>query len=124
MSDKKIFISYSRKDKDLVFDIVRQIEDKVGVKCWIDVNGIESGQQFVDVIMGAIENCEVVLFMMSDSSLKSEYARKEVNYANLLKKRIVPVILDGDQLRGWFAFDFSLTDFIVASNPEHICCYR
>ncbi len=120
MSDKKIFISYSRKDKDLVFDIVRQIEDKVGVKCWIDVNGIESGQQFVDVIMGAIENCEVVLFMMSDSSLKSEYARKEVNYANLLKKRIVPVILDGDRLRGWFAFDFSLTDFIVASNPEHI----
>ena len=120
MSDKKIFISYSRKDKDLVFDIVRQIEDKVGVKCWIDVNGIESGQQFVDVIMGAIENCEVVLFMMSDSSLKSEYARKEVNYANLMKKRIVPVILDGDKLRGWFAFDFSLTDFIVASNPDDI----
>ena len=65
----------------MVFDIVKRIEHQVGVKCWIDINGIESGQQFVDVIMAAIENCEVVVFMMSESSLHSEYVRKEVNYA-------------------------------------------
>lgn len=120
MDDRKIFISYSRKDQEMVFDIVKRIEHQVGVKCWIDINGIESGQQFVDVMMAAIENCEVVVFMMSESSLHSEYVRKEVNYAHMMKKRIIPVILDGDTLRGWFAFDFGLSDFIVSSNPIHM----
>ena len=83
MDYRKIFISYSRKDQEMVFDIVKRIEHQVGVKCWIDINGIESGQQFVDVIMAAIENCEVVVFMMSESSLHSEYVRKEVNYAHM-----------------------------------------
>lgn len=116
----RVFISYSRKDKEKVFAIVDWIQKALGIKCWIDINGIESGQQFEDKIMGAIEKSEVVLFMMSENSLASEYARKEVKYADLMKRRIVPVILDGDQLRGWFAFNFSMTDFKVASNPEHM----
>ena len=116
----RVFISYSRKDKDQVFAIVDWIQKSLGIKCWIDVNGIESGQQFEDKIMGAIERSEVVIFMMSENSLASEYARKEVKYADLQKKRIVPVILDGEELRGWFAFNFSMTDFKVASNSEHM----
>ena len=119
-SDNKVFVSYSRKDKDQVFAIVDWIQKSLGIKCWIDVNGIESGQQFEDKIMGAIEESEVVIFMMSENSLASEYARKEVKYADIQKKRLVPVILDGEELRGWFAFNFSMTDFKVASNSEHM----
>lgn len=118
--DNRVFISYSRKDKDQVFAIVEWLQKSLGIKCWIDINGIESGQQFEDKIMGAIERAEVVIFMMSENSLASEYARKEVKYADIQKKRIVPVILDGEELRGWFAFNFSMTDFKIASNPEHM----
>jgi len=118
--DERIFISYSRKDKDLVLSIVDHIQKAVGVKCWIDEKGIESGEQFKDVIMAAIDKCEIVIFMMSENSLKSSFAKKEVNYADHMKKRIVPVILDGDELRGWFVFDFAGADYIIASNPEHV----
>ena len=118
--DERIFISYSRKDKDLVLSIVDHIQKAVGVKCWIDEKGIESGEQFKDVIMAAIDKCEIVIFMMSENSLKSSFAKKEVNYADHMKKRIVPVILDSDELRGWFVFDFAGADYIIASNPEHV----
>lgn len=118
--NEKIFISYSRADKEKVFALVDKIQRETGLKCWIDLDGIESGQQFADVIMRAIERCNVVLFMMSDYSLESIYARKEINYANLLKRRIVPVLLDSKPLRGWFAFEFSITDYIVSSDKEQM----
>lgn len=58
--------------------------------------------------------------MMSENSLTSSFAKKEVSYADRTKKRIVPVILDGDELRGWFAFDLGDIDYIVASDPDDI----
>ncbi len=42
MDEKKIFISYSRKDKDSVGTIVDRIEAELQKDCcWIDVDGIE-----------------------------------------------------------------------------------
>ena len=118
--DEKIFISYSRKDKEKVFALVDRIEKELKIKCWIDLDGIESGQQFADVIMNAIEHCEIVLFMMSDNSLNSSYAKKEINYAHLLKRKIVPIVLDDKELRGWFAFEFGTADYIVAEDDEQM----
>ena len=48
----QIFVSYKRHDKDIVFPIVEEIKQKTGVGCWID---IESGDQFQNVIIDAIE---------------------------------------------------------------------
>ena len=33
----KIFISYKRQDKDIVFPIVEEIKQKTGLDCWIDL---------------------------------------------------------------------------------------
>ncbi len=120
MDSGKVFISYARKDLPQVSNVVDKIEKALAIKCWIDLNGIESGQIFVDNIMSAIEAADTILFMLSSNSLDSVYARKEVNYANSLGKRIVPIILDGDRLRGWFLFEFGLIDYVVASNEEHV----
>ncbi len=51
----KIFISYKRQDKDKVFHIVDEIRWMTGVDCWIDIEGIESGDQFQNVIIEAID---------------------------------------------------------------------
>lgn len=40
---RDIFISYSRKDIDLVKQIKGEIEKSIGVQCWMDITGIESG---------------------------------------------------------------------------------
>lgn len=99
-----IFISYSRQDQALVIPLVERINKEVGALCWIDLDGIESGEEFEEVIMKGIEESQVVLFMLSEASLKSPWTKREVYYAESENKRIVPVLIDGDKLRGWSSF--------------------
>lgn len=109
---REIFISYSRKDKAIVLPYVNQITEAVGKDCWIDLKGVESGVEFEEVIIKAIDECQVVLFMLSDSSLLSKWTKREVIYAEDEGKRIIPILVDGNKLRGWFKFHFGNVDFI------------
>ena len=98
MEKARIFISYKRKNKDQVFSIVEKIETQLGVKCWVDLDGIESSVQFASKICKAIDTAEVVLFMHSsihlDIDFENDWTIKELNYAHAKKKRVVLVKLD------------------------------
>lgn len=118
-TEKKVFISYSRADSAVVIPFVERLQKDVGDVFWIDLNGIESGAQFVDVIIDAIDKTDVVLFMHSVSSLESEWVRKEIQYAQGMKKKIVPILVDGKALSGWFLFQFGGNDFIDPTNETH-----
>lgn len=119
MEQKKynIFVSYSRADIDIVRKLVDDIHAKSKARCWVDWNGIESGDQFVDVIINAIDKVNTVLFILSDNSMSSEFARREIDYARNTGKKIVPVVVDGGKLRGWFLFFFGSVDFIDIKVP-------
>lgn len=119
MEQKKydIFVSYSRADIDIVRKLVDDIYTKSNVHCWVDWNGIESGDQFVDVIINAIDKVDTVLFILSDNSMASEFARREIDYARNTGKKIVPVVVDGGKLRGWFLFFFGSVDYIDIKVP-------
>ncbi|MCQ2191712.1 MAG: toll/interleukin-1 receptor domain-containing protein [Paludibacteraceae bacterium] len=106
----KIFISYARKDKDEVYPIVDELE-RNGFDCWIDKNGIESGDQFKNVILDAIDGCEIFIYMLSANTLASDWCQKEFNYANGFKK-IIPVLLKGAKENRRLMFDFSTLDCI------------
>ena len=56
-----------------------EIEKRIGQKCWIDLNGIESSDEFVEKIMRAINKAEVIIFMHSKRSAKAPYVRKEIH---------------------------------------------
>ena len=119
-NSKPIFISYSRLDKNIVFPFVKRIEQELKTTCWIDSEGIESGSQFEEVIVNAIEESNVVLFMLSDSSINSKWTKREVLYAEDERKRIVPVVVDKKGLRKWFKFHFGNVDYIDI-NDEGQC---
>ena len=118
MKKDNLFISYSRQDLQQVEPFVKMIEQRANVKCWIDWNGIESGEQFEDVIVSAIDSVDVVLFFISENSMNSTYAKMEVNYAYNIEKKVVPIVLDGGKLRGWFLFKFGSVDFIDINNQQ------
>lgn len=93
MSHCPIFISYKRADFDRVKPIKDYIESQTGVSCWMDLEGIESDAQFVEVIMSAIENCSVFLFMCSKEHHKikndvffEDWTIREIRYAEECKK--------------------------------------
>ena len=122
---ERIFISYKRVDKERVFAIKDGIEQAIGEKCWIDLDGIESNAQFVAKIVGAIDECEIFLFMRSKehnniTNLETDWTIREVNYALEEHKNIVIVNLDNTPMPKWFKFMFPNKQEIDATDPEKI----
>lgn len=114
-----VFISYSRKDLELVKKIKSEIDRLVGIDCWMDLDGIESGEQFEDVIINAICKCDTILFMMSANSMQSEWALDELDFAKHEKKRIVLVSIDNTEMSGKFYFRYHKYDTITwNSQPQ------
>ncbi len=116
-----IFISYKRIDKDKVFPIKDFIERNTGYNCWIDLDGIESDAQFADIIIKAINNAEVFLFMYSKTHSKIEnfeedWTVREISFAQIKKKRIVFVNLDNTPLTDRFYFMFSTKQQVAATS--------
>lgn len=118
--ESKIFVSYSRKDLSEVKSIVTQIEDSLGTKCWIDLKGIESSAEFRNVVIKAIDNCEVVLFMVSPNSIQSKNVEKEIMYAKDLGKRIILICLADYRPSDWVRFEFPRVDYIRAINEDQM----
>ena len=119
----RIFISYKRADKNIVFPIKDKIEKALGERCWIDTKGVESDAQFVEDIMKAIDEAEIVLFMYSHHHMqiknyKTDWTIREINYAQECKKHIVFVCLDNTPLISWFSFMFPNQQLIDATSQE------
>lgn len=117
----QIFISYKRTDRDKVFPLVKSIENELGCKCWVDLDGIESSMQFASVICRAIDNAEVVLFMYSAVHLSIDYENdwtvKELDYAQQKSKRVVLVRLDGAPLDNIFLMNYGSKNNIDSRDP-------
>ena len=107
--DERLFISYKRANKDIVFKIKDDIEKNVGEKCWIDLDGIESDVEFANVIMKAINKSDVFLFMYSQmhdgiNDFENDWTIRELRYAKHKKKRIVFLNIDNSPLFDWVVF--------------------
>lgn len=121
----RIFISYKRVDKNKVYDLKNQIEAQTGEKCWIDLDGIESDAQFKNVIINAIKQCEVVLFMYSKAhafitDFEKDWTVRELNFASAKNKRIVFINLDGTPLTDEFSFDYGLKQQVDGRSQEAV----
>ena len=122
MKEYDVFISYSRSDLHQVKAIKDELERTAGVRCWMDLNGIESGTpRFTNAIIEGIENCSVFLFMRSFSSQSSKYALLELNYASEeTDKHVVIVNIDDSPMSKEFRFLYGLTDTIKWDDvPQH-----
>ena len=118
-SAKRIFISYSRDDLSDVLPIYSRIRSEIGVEPWFDQKRIESGSDFENVIIGAIDACDVLLLMVSENSLRSSYVEREVRYALDVRKRVCPVVIDGKEPSAkWFRFNCAGLDRIDYSDSR------
>lgn len=91
LSFLQIFISYSRKDKDLVALLDTGLKQK-DYKVWLDTKDILPSTQWMQMILDAIEQSPVFLMVISADSLYSEVCLKELNHAAALGKKIIPLV--------------------------------
>lgn len=112
-----LFISYSRKDFDEVSSILEIIKTAIpNLSYWFDIDGIESGDEFEDKIISAIDNSSYVLFALSENSISSVWTKDEVMYAKNTDKKVIPILLKGAEMKGWFLFKFGRIDCIDSTN--------
>ncbi|MGM9822925.1 MAG: toll/interleukin-1 receptor domain-containing protein, partial [Muribaculaceae bacterium] len=116
-----IFISYSRKDFNEVKALYEMLKSRISnINIWFDLTGIESGDEFDEKIIAAIDNSKMLLFALSDNSNQSKWAKDEVMYAKNTEKRIIPVLMKGACLKGWFLFKFGRIDCIDLQDEKQV----
>lgn len=87
----KVFISYSRKDKDFV----RRLNDSLdagGVDAWVDWEGIPLSSDWMVEITRAIEGADAFLFVISPDSLASKVCADELELGLKYNKKLVPIL--------------------------------
>lgn len=93
-----VFISYSRRDYTIADKIVHAL-NAGGFTYFRDQQGIESGSDFLQLIINAIDNSRLFLCVLSENAYSSEFVIKELEYALLQKDIIVfPVVVDHSPL--------------------------
>ena len=114
-----VFISYSRKDGNLV-KVFHDELVKAGYKVWMDLDGIESSDAFKVKIVSAIKASQVFLFFSSSNSNSSEWTIKEVDLAVHLKKIIIPIKLDKTDYHDSLLFDLLGIDYISSTETDNL----
>lgn len=80
--EQKVYVSYSRTDKEKVYEIKEWLETHTAasfIMCQHDVEGLPE-QYVMDAVKG-INECDVFLFMLSDNSQFSERPLMELAFA-------------------------------------------
>ena len=98
----KVFISYSRLDIGAV-EPLRDDLIAAGFKAYLDLHDILPGEPWKERLGKLIESADTVVFALSPASVASEIVDWEVNEAERLAKRVLPVVIsdaDPDRVPG------------------------
>ena len=87
-----IFISYSHRDKKLVFPIIERLAYD-GYRIWYD-EGINPGSEWPEIIANHLNDCAACMAFITENYLKSHNCRREINFALMKKKPFVTVVLE------------------------------
>lgn len=105
---KHIFISYSRKDEDVMRRIVGFLRNQ-GFNVWVDNEKLVPGTTvWEEEIEKAIRSASAVVVVLSPDSKQSVWVRREISFAEGFRKRIFPILVAGDE-------DSSLTLRLITS---------
>jgi TolB protein len=92
-----LFMSYSREDKQLQRQVIAGLRER-GVVVWVDVENLIPGSPAWErEIERAIRSAAAVVVLLSPDSNNSEWVRREISFAEQNNKRILPVLIRGDE---------------------------
>ena len=124
-----VFISYSRRDYvDESYNVIpgnaiaeiQNVFDENGITYWFDKDGIYSGQEFIEIITGAIAESKMLIFISSKHSNESMWTAGEIFEALDGEKAIIPVKIDNSQYNKKFKLLIRPLDYIdYQENPQN-----
>lgn len=112
---RDVFVSHSTKDK-LWADRLCNMIESTGVSCWIAPRDIQPGQSWAEAIVSGIEECKILLLLLSESSMESKHVVREVELADSKNKILITVKLDDIKPSGALEFFLRL--------PQSLDCFK
>jgi formylglycine-generating enzyme required for sulfatase activity len=111
-----VFISYSSKNK-LVADAVCTNLENNKIRCWIAPRDITPGVEYGEVIVDAINDCQIVLLVFSAEANNSTFVRKEIERAVSKGKIIIPFRIENTLPTKALEFALGNTHWLDALTP-------
>lgn len=114
-----VFISYKRQSLNIVKAIVH-ILDNEGINCWYD-SGLDenAGRDYSDIIAENITNSRMVIVILSNAAVESEWVKAEVMSALDQKKLVIPFVVAELQVKNGLTMRLSGKHWIDAyPNPD------
>jgi TolB-like protein len=117
----KIFVSYSRKDKETILQHVNFFRAN-GLDTWIDESGINASSEWAEQIVHAITECDVFILFLSKTSVVSENVRKEIGVAASLGKKILPLKIEDVEIPPSMLYHLNSIHFLETKRvtPEQL----
>lgn len=118
-----VFISYSRKDRDIVEKLNTALANE-NRDVWVDWEDIPRGSEWLKEIFEGIDNADTFVFVVSEHSLTSEICNHELHRAISNNKRIIPLIrtdIDSEKEKvlvgEWYGYEW---EQIARTNWKHV----
>jgi TolB-like protein len=108
-----IFVSYASQDAPLANAVVGVLE-RTGVACWIAPRDVVPGTLYASEIVRAINECQIVVLVLSAQSVASPNVGKELERASSKRRRIIALRTDAGALPGAFEYFLSESQWIDA----------
>lgn len=101
----RVFLSHNHKDKQFVRNLGIKLKES-GIHVWIDEAEIMHGQSLIETLRGAIDSVDLLIAVISPSSIASSWVQKEIDIAmnaEIKSKRIrvIPILRKGTVLPGF-----------------------
>ncbi|NET38047.1 MAG: TIR domain-containing protein [Cyanothece sp. SIO1E1] len=93
----QVFLSYSDHDR-AVMDKIRKSLMRKGFTVWTNRTDIKTGTDFKAAINRGIEEANNLVYLITADSLNSDYCKAEIEHAQKLNKRIIPLLIKSDAL--------------------------
>lgn len=116
-SAPRVFVSHSSHDTHAAGRICRCLEDyRIG--CWIAPRDVPPGADYAECILGAIEQSDACLLLLSVAANRSRHVRNEIERVVSKNKAVVPVRLEPVLPQGSLELHLASCQWIDAFGQE------
>jgi adenylate cyclase len=113
VTSRTVFVSYASHDSEVANSVCRELDSR-GIRCWIAPRDVAPGALYADAIVRAINECQVLLIVLSQSAVASSHVGREVERAASKHKQIIALRIDAAPLSPALEYFLSESQWIDA----------